>query len=317
MRIALFVLRRVAALVVTLLVASVAIYGVLEIAPGDPAALLAGGHVPDPATLAAIRREFHLDDPFVVRYVHWLGGFVTGDLGQSMVFRDSVAHLLGSRVVTTLMLVVYAGLLILVLGVGLGILGALGGKRVNTAVTVGTTVAMGAPTFVIAIVLIWLFATTLTWLPVYGTGTGFGDRMLHLTLPAIALSFTFIAYVTRITRAAVAEELRSDHVDTARSRGIPGHLVIRRHVLRNATPSILTVSGVTIAGLVAGTAVAEDAFGVNGIGSLLVQSAARQDLAVVQAISLFVVAAFVVINTIVDITNAVLDPRLARSGATA
>jgi len=305
-----FVARRLVALVLTLAVSSVLIYGALAVAPGDPATLLVGGSKPSPEVLAQIRAQYHLDDPFLSQYGRWLSGAVTGDFGESMVFRDSVGHLIGSRVANTLLLVGYAAVLILVIGVGLGILAALRGGRTSTAVTVGTSVAMGAPAFVMSILLIWVFATQLSWFPVYGSGEGLLDKLHHLTLPAVALACTYVAYVSRITRAAVTAELRSEHVDTARSRGIPYWTLVRRHVLLNASAPILAVSGVTVAGLVAGTAVAERAFGVNGVGSLLIDSASKQDLAVVQAIALVMVAAFVVINTLVDLVNAVLDPRL-------
>lgn len=309
-----FVARRMVALALTLVVASVAVYGALAVAPGDPATLLVGGSRPSSEVLEQVRAQYHLDDPFLTQYGHWLSGILTGDLGESMVFRDSVGHLLATRLWNTVLLVAYAAVLILAIGVGLGIAAALRGGRTSTVVTVGTTVAMGAPTFVMAILLIWLFSTQLSWFPVYGAGDGLVDKLWHLTLPAVALACTYVAYVSRITRAAVTAELRSEHVDTARSRGIPYWTMVRRHVLLNASAPILAVSGVTVAGLLAGTAVAERAFGVNGIGSLLIDSASKQDLAVVQAIAMLMVAAFVVVNTLVDIVNVVLDPRLAERG---
>ncbi len=272
MPIALFVGRRIAALVATLLISSVAIYGALAIAPGDPAASLAGGTLPSPAALAQIRAEYHLDDPFWSQYWHWLTGLLHGDLGRSIVFRSDVADLLSGRIVNTLLLVAYATTLIVLAGVGLGLLAALRGRRVNQLVTVATTVAMGAPTFVMAIVLIWIFSTKLSWFPVYGAGEGLADKLWHLTLPAVALSCTWVAYVSQVTRASVASELRSEHVETARGRGLPNAAIVRHHVLRNAAGPILAVSGLTVAGLFAGTAVAEQAFGVNGIGSLLIES---------------------------------------------
>lgn len=305
-----FVARRLLGLVITLLASSLAIFGSLYLAPGDPAALLAGGTVPNPAALAQIKAEFHLDDPFWVQYWDWLSGILHGDLGRSVVFRSSVADLLTSRVVTSLLLVAYAATLIIVIGVGLGALAGLRGGRVSRAVTVSTTVAMGAPTFVVAIVLIWVFSTQLGWFPIYGGGSGFVDRIWHLTLPAIALSLTWIAYVSRITQATVKSELESEHVVTARSKGLPERFVVRHHVMRNAAAPVLTVSGLTVAGLFAGTAVAEQAFGVNGVGSLLIESAGKQDLAVVQVIAIFMVAVFVVINTAVDLVSAYLDPRM-------
>lgn len=306
--------RRLVALALTLLVASLVIYGSLVLAPGDPATLLAGGSQPNPETLAAIRAEYHLDDPVWVQYGHWLHGVVTGDLGQSVVYRSDVAGLIGPRVVNSLFLVAYAGTLILVVGIGLGIVAALGGRAVDRAVTIATSVAMGAPPFVTAILLIWIFATQVDWLPVFGSGSGFGDRLAHLTLPAVALALSYLAYIARVSRTAVRDELGSEHVETATARGIPRRLVVRRHVLRNAAAPIMTVSGVTLAGLFAGTAIVEEAFGVNGVGSLLVDSAAKQDLAVVMAISMFLVVAFVVVNTVVDVLHLALDPRIAQRG---
>ncbi|MFF5081823.1 ABC transporter permease [Actinoplanes sp. NPDC000266] len=308
-----FLARRLAGVLATLLVASFVIYGGLYLAPGDPAVLLAGGHQPNPRALAAIRAEYHLDEPFLAQYWRWLSGVLTGHLGDSLVLKEPVGALIGARLATTALLVAYASVLILFFGVSTGILAAVAGRAAGAAITVGTTVLMAAPAFVAAILLIWLFATRLTWFPVYGTGTGLAGRLHHLTLPAIALSAGFLAYVSRITRAEVRAELGSDHVEAARARGLRGWPVLRRHVLRNAAPPVVAVSGITVAGLFAGTAVAEQAFGVSGLGSLLVQSAARQDLVVVQVIALLLVAAFVVVNMLVDIVNALLDPRLLRA----
>ncbi|WP_243060077.1 ABC transporter permease [Nocardioides sp. SR21] len=313
----LFVLRKVGALVVTLLVSSLTIFLALHLAPGDPATAIAGGTKPNPENLARIRAEYNLDDPWWSQYLHWLHGIVTGDLGTSMVYKTDVSTLLTARVGSTALLVLYAGALILVFGIGLGVLAGLRGRVTRTVINVVTTVAMGAPTFVVAIALIAIFATTLDWLPIYGTGEGLTDRLAHLTLPAIALSLSYVAYVATVTRAAVDEEKVSEHVETAVSRGTPQRLITRRHVMRNAVAPILTVSGLSIAGLFAGTAVAEQAFGVNGIGSLLVDASAKGDLAVVQVISLFMVAAFVVVNAVIDAVNALLDPRTALEGAAA
>ena len=144
----------------------------------------------------------------------------------------------------------------------------------------------------------------------FGSGEGFADRLWHLTLPAIALAFTWCAYITQITKASVKEELEREHVETARSRGIPWPLIVSRHVFRNALIPITTVAGLTVAGLIAGAVVIEQAFGLNGVGSLLVQSAAQKDFAVVQAISLIMVTAFVMANAVVDLANSLLDPRL-------
>jgi peptide/nickel transport system permease protein len=285
------------------------------LAPGDPATLLVGGgKPPSPTVIAAIHREFHLDDPFLELYWRWLSGFLRGDLGRSLAYRDTVGHLLADRIGNTLLLAGYATLLILLAGVALGTLAALRGGRTGTLTTVFTSGTMAVPTFVAAVLLIWIFAVKLPWFPVYGSGDGLIDELRHLTLPAVALAFSWVAYVAQVTRGAVRAELRSEHVETARSRGVPESIVVRRHVLRNASGPIFAVSGVAVAGLVAGTAVVEQAFGIGGIGALLLDAAAKQDLSVVQAISLIMVGAFVCVNIVVDLVTAALDPRIAREG---
>ncbi len=305
-----YAVRKAGGVLVTLLGASLLIFGALYLAPGDPATLLAGGQIPNPEALAQIREQFHLDDPFLVQYWHWLSGVLTGNLGDSIVLKEPVASLLGSRVLTSVTLVVLASIIILTFGIALGVASATLGKTFDLATLTTTTILMAAPAFVLSIVLIWLFSTTLSWFPVYGSGDGAIDRLHHLILPAIALSASYLAFVSRITRTEVKVELSSDHVDAARARGVTRGKVLRRHALRNATPSVLSVSAIMFAGLFAGTAVVEQAFGISGLGSLLVQSAARQDVVVVQSVSLLLVAAFVIVNMGVDLVNALLDPRM-------
>ena len=309
-----FVVQRIGALVLTLLVASFLIFGALYLAPGDPATILAGGHA-TPAVLKQIRIQNHLNDPVWSRYWDWLTGILHGNLGQSFVYRENVTALLAPRVGNTVFLVIYASILILGVGITLGLSSALR-RRLGSVVTVGTAIGMATPAFVAAIVLITVFAVHLGWFPVFGAGTGFTDRLWHLTLPAIALAFSWVAYVTQITKASVREELGREHVETARSRGIPWPLIVRRHVFRNALIPVTTVAGLTVAGLIAGAVVVEEAFGLNGLGSFLVQAASQKDFAVVQAISLLLVATFVIANAAVDLVNSLLDPRvrLSRSG---
>ncbi|MEV8306621.1 ABC transporter permease [Streptomyces flavidovirens] len=312
-----FVGRRTAMLAATALVASIAIYGALFISPGDPATLLiGGGKPPSPELLEAIHRQYHLDDPFAQGYWRWLTGMLHGDAGQSLTYRDSVNNLVADRVGNTVFLVAYAALLIIVPGVVLGTLAALRGGWGETLVTMVTTALMAVPTFVMSVLLIWWLSVQWGWFPAYGAGTGFAGRVEHLTLPALALAASWLAYVAQVTRSAVRAELGSEHVQTARSRGIPERVVIRKHVLRNASAPIFSVSGVAVAGLIAGCSIVEQAFGVNGIGALLIQSAAKQDLAVVQALALITVVVFVAVNTLVDVVTAALDHRVSLGAGT-
>jgi peptide/nickel transport system permease protein len=300
-------LRRVGAMALTLLVTSFLVFSSLYLAPGDPVAFLVKGRSPSPDQLAAIRHEYGFDKPFPVRYWDWLTGMLHGDFGQSYQLHASVASVIGSRLPSTLLLVGLSTVLIVVFGVGLGILGALRkGKGVVVLVTVGAAV----PSFTAAIVLRSVFGVKLGWFPTVGTGSGFGDELHHMVLPSVALTITFMALVTRVTRASMLEELGREHVEVVTSRGLSRSTVIRRHVLRNALGPVVTVSGLLISGLLVSTAIVESAFGMNGVGSLLVTSVDHMDFPVVQAIVLLVVAAFVVVNTVVDLVYPVIDPRV-------
>ena len=300
--------QRLVILVLALFVTSVLIYGALYLAPGDPATLLAGPRA-TPQAIAEIHRLYHLNGSFVDRYWNWLKLLLHGNLGDSFIYRVPVTSLLANRIVTTVMLVAYASMLILLVGIGLGVVAGMT-RRTGTVISFVTSIGLATPSFVAAIVLITLFAVKLGWFPVFGPGSGFFNRLYHLTLPAIALAISWVAFVAQMTKAAVRGEAKSEHVDTARSRGIPTRLVVRRHILRNAMIPVTTVAGLTIAGLIAGDVVVEQAFTVNGVGSLLVQSILQKDFAVVQAISLLIVATFVIVNAAVDVINVVLDPRL-------
>jgi peptide/nickel transport system permease protein len=305
-----FLVRRLVLLVATLLVASFAIYGALYLSPGSPIATLTGGRTPSPDAIAVLRQHYHLNDPFLVRYWHWLTAALTGDLGVSIPLHQDVSTLVAERAPITAELVLYASVVIIAAGVGLGVLAALRPGWIDTSVIVLTTISAAIPAFIAAIVLILLLGVDHRWFPTVGEGQGILDRLYHLTLPAFALAASSVALVARVTRAAVREELAKEHVQTAVSRGLPRRVVIRHHVLRNAAIPITTVSGLTVASLIAIAAVVERAFSINGLGSYLVQAALSKDFAVVQGISLLLVAAFVVVNTTVDVLYAFLDPRV-------
>jgi peptide/nickel transport system permease protein len=305
-----FLLRRAMMLVATLFVSSFIIFASLYVAPGNPVTALSGGRSLPPGAIKVLEQRYHLNDPFFVRYWDWLRGVLHGDLGYSIALHQNVSTIIGSAIGVTTELVVYAGLITVLVGVGLGVLGGLRRGAADRGVIVVTTVSAAIPAFVAAIVLILVFAVNLGWFPVMGPGTGFLDRIWHLTLPAIALAVASMAIVARITRASVREEERKEHVQTAISRGIPYHLVVRRHVLRNASIPIVTVAALTVASLIAVAAVVERAFNLRGVGSYLIEAANNKDFAVVQGTSLILVFAFVIANTLVDLLYAFLDPRV-------
>jgi peptide/nickel transport system permease protein len=306
-----FFVRRLAMLIVSLLVASFVIFAAIYLAPGNPISALTGGRSIPPESLHVLEARYHLDQPFLVQYWYWLTNALHGNLGISITLRENVSTLIASRISTTAGLVLYSSILIIALGVGLGIVSGLRPGLFDTSILVITAISASLPAFVAAIVLILVFAVQLQWFPSLGNGVGFFDQMKHLTLPAVALAISSLAIVARVTRAAIREEARREHVQTAVSRGIPTAQLIWRHVLRNAAIPITTISGITVASLIAVAAVVEVVFGLAGLGAYLVQSAQSKDLAVVQGISLLLVTAFVAINVLVDVLYAVLDPRVS------
>ncbi|MEU9456204.1 ABC transporter permease [Streptomyces sp. NPDC048277] len=289
----------------TLFASSLAIFLALAASPGDAAARLAGSRA-TAAQIAVIRHAHGLDQPLPLRYLHWLRGCLHGDFGTSLQYQQSVSSLLAPRIGQTLALVGLTALLIVAGGLGAGIVGALS-RPGSAALTVLSGVGVAVPSFVAAALLIQFFALWLGWLPAISTGVG-GVR--GLILPALALALSWAAYLSQVVRASLREQLGQEHVAVARSRGLGPAGVFRRHVLRNAAPEITTVSGLAVAGLIAGTVVVEQAFGIGGLGSFLVQSVADKDSNVVLAISLLMVAAFIVTTTVTDLLHRALDPRV-------
>ncbi|MEU2656888.1 ABC transporter permease [Streptomyces sp. NPDC007325] len=306
-----FAVRRVAEMAATLLAASFVVFGALYLAPGSPASFLLAGRSASPDALAAINARYHLDDPFAVRYLRWLGDMVQGDFGRSLTYRTDVSRLLADRLPTTLLLIGMALVVVVVVGLFLGRLSAVRGGATDTAVLVGTTFAVGTPSFVAAVLLQTVFAVKLGWFPSSGAGDGFLDRVWHLTLPAIALALYLLGMLARVTRSAMLEALDSEHVTVARSRGVPERQVIRRHVFRNSLGTVLTTGGLIVSTLLVCTILVETAFSIGGVGQLLELSTSTKDFPAVQAISLIIVALFMSVNLLVDLLLPLVDPRIA------
>lgn len=315
---ALRVVRSLAGTLLTLLATSFAIFGAVYAAPGDPVAFLVGGRDNlSAANIAAVRAQYHLDDPFLVQYGRWLLEALQGDLGRSFQYGDQVADLVTARLPTTLSLVAYASVLSVVLGVSLGALAAVRRGRVDAAVVAGTTLAASVPSFVTAIVLVSAFSVQLGWFPVAGAGEGLGGRLYHLALPALTLALGSLAVLSRVTRQSMVEQAGLDHVEAARGTGMAEGLLVRRHVFRNALGPIVTMCGLLTAGMLAGTVVVETAFGMSGIGSLLVNAIKTQDFPVAQAVLLLMVVAYIVVTTVVDLVHPLIDPRVRAEGGRA
>jgi len=310
------VAKKLGTLVLTVFAASLLVFFSRSLVPGDPVSFLLRGRKPSPEAVAEITKQFGLDKPMWQQYLNWVGHLFQGDLGRSLQFRQDVTTVLADRLPVTLGLVVMAGAMIAILGLAAGIVAALNrGKTADRAILISMTGLGAIPSFVGAIVLIAVFAVQLGWFPSFGSGDGFVDGIYHLVLPSIALALAFVALVARVTRSSMLDQLEREHVEVATSRGLTRSRVVFRHVLRNAIGPILTVSGVLVAGLLVASSIVEQAFGLAGIGSLLVQSVDRLDFPVVQAIVLLIVIIFVLVNTVVDLLAPLIDPRVAAGAA--
>lgn len=307
---ALMLASRIGSLALVLFVASFAVFAGMYLTPGSPESFLARGNNVTAETLAALRAQYHLDDPFLTQYFRWIGGVLQGDFGLSLQFRQPVGELLASRLPTTLSLIVFAGVLIIGSGVLLGVLAAVKRGPIDATAVIASTVGMAAPSFVVAMALTSLFAVTLGVFPAFGPGgDGLLDRIWHLTLPAVALALSSSALVLRTTRTSMIAALDKEYVETARVRGFSTQRVIWKHAFRGAVVPVITLAGLVISGLLVTTTVVETVFGLNGIGSLLVQAVNVKDFPVVQAIVLVIVAVFALSNLVVDLVYPKLEPR--------
>ncbi len=302
--------KQVASVLIALLLSSFLVFSALTAAPGDTITFLSGGRTLSPEAIEALNQEYRLDEPFFPRYWHWLGDVSQGDFGRSLISKVPVSKLIEPRVGTTVLLIAMAGLITIISGIVLGLLAGLRGPHTRALVNGAANFAMATPAFVAASVLIAVFSVGLGWFPVFGSGSGFFDQVYHLFLPSVALALGGAAYIGRVAAVSIERAADSEYVETARARGIPRSAIIRRHVLRNAMIPIVTVAGITVAGLIATSVVVEAAFGLDGLGSLLVKSVLAKDFAVVQAISLLLVAGFLVTNLAIDLLYTRLDPRL-------
>ena len=315
-----YVATRVAMQIAVLIASTIIIFFLLHLAPGDPATLLNGGHPPSPATLKYFNRLYGFDRPLPEQYLIWLRHVVQGNLGTSVATRTSVASVLLPRIGLTLFLTIYAVAIMVVIGVPLGIVSAVFRSGPSDFLaSVGTLTFTAIPTYVTGVVMAVFFGVVLQWFPALGGGdTGsFLTRLDHLTLPAVALGLSSMALASRITRSAVIGELDKPHVTGARARGFSAPRVVAKHAVRGAMVPVVTIVGAQVGYLLGGAVVIEYAFGLNGLGTLLVSSVQGKDYAVVQAIALFITAEFLLISLLVDLLYGVIDPRVRLVGRTA
>ncbi|HRA46776.1 MAG TPA: ABC transporter permease [Thermomicrobiales bacterium] len=291
------------------------VFFMVRFVPGDPARIMAGGQRVTEANLQNIRVQYRLDKPLLTQYGLWVKDLTHGDLGRSFRQRQDVRVLIAERLPVTVQLAVFSFALSLLIAVPLGILAAL---RPNTWFDLGATVfsliGASSPVFFTSILLILVFSYKLDIMPALGRGDGGWDTVKHLLMPAIALGFSLAAITTRITRSSMIEALSQDYIETARSKGLSGRSIVLKHAFRNALIPIVTVAGLQFGYLLVGTVLVDYTFGLGGLGALLIDSVQRRDYPVVQGVTIFIAALFIVINLVVDILYGVIDPRVRYSG---
>ncbi len=312
----LFLFKRLITLIATLVGTSVVVFLVLEVLPGNAAQMLMG---PDasPEAVEALAAKLGLDQPALTRYLQWIGGLLTGDLGLSYAYGSPVGELVLERLALTVPLALMAMSLTVVLALSAGIYAAARHNRLGDVGVMGLTqVGIAIPNFWFAILLILLFSVHLKWFSAGGFpgwSEGLWPGLRSLMLPALSLAVVQSAILARITRSAVLEVLREDFVRTARAKGVSRRGVLWGHVLRNAMIPVITVMGLQFAELLAGTIVVESVFYLPGLGRLIFQSIANRDLIVVRNCVMLLAAMVVIVNFVVDLLYAAIDPRVKAS----
>jgi peptide/nickel transport system permease protein len=317
-----FLLKRFATFVATLLAASLVVFFVLEVLPGNAAEVMLGPTA-TPEQIAALEHKLGLDRPAALRYLDWLRGLATGELGTSVAYDTPVATLLEERLAVSVPLALLAMALTAALALALGVYAAAHHNRpADLGLMAASQLGIAIPNFWFAILLILVFAVELRWFAAGGfpgwhaeDGGGLGPGLKALVLPAVSLAVVQAAILARITRSAVLDVLREDFVRTAYAKGLSKRAVLWGHVLRNAMIPVLTIMGLQFANLLTGTVVIENVFYLPGIGRLVFQAIANRDLVVVRNVVMLLAAFVIAINLLVDVLYAAIDPRLKPSDA--
>ncbi|MCP4020580.1 MAG: ABC transporter permease [Desulfobacteraceae bacterium] len=308
-----FLAKRVFTLVLTLLVATLVVFVVLEILPGDPAAVMLGINA-EADTLNALREELGLNRPVLIRYIDWVSDLFTGDLGISYTYDVPVSELILSRITVSFPLALLAITLSTLIAIPLGIIAASNhNKPMDFLVMSFSQIGIAIPNFWFAMLLTILFSVTLRILPAGGFAgwdAGIGPVLKSLLLPTIALALPQSAILARVTRSALLEVLKEDFIRTARAKGVNNQGTLWKHALRNALIPVVTIMGLQFSFLLAGTIIIENVFYLPGIGRLIFQAISQRDLIVVKNLVILLAGAVIMINFVVDVLYAVIDPRL-------
>jgi peptide/nickel transport system permease protein len=305
--------KRLIQLLPTVFFVSVIIFSLQHLLPGDPAMIMAGEDN-DPAVIAQIRAQYHLDQPIPVQYLFWIKGVLSGNLGESMRLKVAVSELVTTKLPVTLQLAVMAMIIALVIGVGLGILSAVyKGRALDSLVNVLGLIGISTPNFWLGIMLIFLFSVELGWLPASGYVSPFEDfwqSMRTTIMPAFVLGNAIAGVLMRHTRGAMLQALSSDYVRTARAKGLSEQVVVIKHAMRNALTPVITLGALEFGTLLSGAVLTEQICTIPGFGKLIVDAVFNRDYAVVQGVVLVTASTYILLNLLADIGYILVNPRL-------
>jgi len=308
-----YIVRRVLSTIPVMAFVALFVFSLLYIAPGDPAAVIAGEQA-SPEDVEKIRQSLGLDRPFLVRFAEWSSNVLQGDLGTSMFTGLPVTELIAQRIEPTLSLMIVTILMAVAIAVPIGVVAAWkAGTWIDRLIMAFSVLGFSVPVFVVGYLLAYYFALELDWLPVQGytpISDGFWPWLENLILPAIALGFIYIALIARITRATMLEVLSQDYIRTARAKGVSQSGVLFLHALKNAAVPIVTVIGIGVALLIGGAVVTESVFAIPGLGRLTIDAIVRRDYPLIQGLVLMFSFAYVLVNLAIDLVYTLLDPRI-------
>jgi peptide/nickel transport system permease protein len=308
-----YILRRILSTLPVMGIVALFVFSLLYIAPGDPAAVIAGDQA-SPADVERIRQGLGLDRPFLIQFGSWVWHILHGDLGTSIFTNLPVSAMIAQRIEPTFSLMAITLVLTILVAVPLGVVAAWkAGSWVDRTIMAFAVFAFSLPVFVVGYVLAYVFALTFEWLPVQGytpLSNGVWPWFQNLILPALALGSVYIALIARITRASMLEVLQQDYVRTARAKGLDQRNILFVHALKNAAVPIVTVIGIGIALLIGGAVVTESVFAIPGLGRLTIDAILRRDYPVIQGIVLLFSFLYVLVNLMVDVTYTLVDPRI-------
>ncbi len=308
-----YIVRRILATIPVMIVVAVFVFALLHLSPGDPAAIIAGDNA-TVADITHIRAKLGLDQPLLVQFGDWCWRLMRGDLGISIFTNLPVSQLIAQRIGPTISLTISTLIVSIVVAIPLGVVAAWkAGTWVDRVVMVFAVFGFSVPIFVLAYILIYVLAIATHLLPVQGyvpPQDGIGPFLSHLVMPSLALGMTFAALIARITRASMLDVLAQDYIRTAHAKGLSNERVLLRHALKNAAVPIATIIGIGVALLIGGVVVTETVFAIPGLGRLTVDAILRRDYPIIQGIILIFSAAYVVVNLLVDLSYAFLDPRI-------